>query len=246
MIVTIATVAIGTLGSVFGDGEAVGGRQVILDTVVVGTFQQHVTSVVLEIQGVVADVKGDKTVGGLLGVGAEPFGVTAEGNTVIAVAGLGISSATSENEVHTPVVVVGHAVIVAVDDDTVILTRDVNQGSKLGVVACGGDVAVVDLKDLPVGIRLGEGLTQEFHLLLGVLVAGNSVVGVIDGGGVLVVVDEAVGVHHDEGCGPVGASQVVGVVGQVVVTEVPSVFHQRSNARLEVNAGLANDDVVVA
>lgn len=241
-----ATVTIGTLGSVLGNGEAVGGCLVILDTVVVGTLQQHVTSVVLEVQGVVADVESDETVGGLLGVGTEPLGVGAEGNTVVAVAGLGVTSATSENEVHTLVVVVGHAVIVAVDDYAVVLADDVNQRSQLGVVARGGDVAVVDLQDLPGGVGLGERLTQEVHLLLGILVAGDNVVGVVDGGGVLVGVDEAVGVHHDEGRGPVRAGQVVGVVGQVVMTEIPPVLHQRSNARLEVDAGLASNDVVVA
>lgn len=242
----LATVAIGTLGSVLGNGEAVGGCLVILDRVVVGTVQQHVTSVVLEVQGVVADVESDETVGGLLGVGTEPLGVGAEGNAVVAVAGLGITSGTGENEVHTLVLVVGHAVIVAVDNDAVVLADDVNQGSQLGVVARRGDVAVVDLQDLPGGVGLSEGLTQEIHLLLGVLVASDNIVGVVDGGGGLVGVNEAVRVHHDKGRGPVRAGQVVGVVGQVVVTKVPPVLHQRSNASLEVDAGAASNNVVVA
>lgn len=183
--------------SVLGYGEAILGRHVVIDGIVVSTLELHVTSVPLEDQGVVADVKSHEAIGGLFGVGTEPLGVGTERLTVVTVASHGVTSAPGENEVHTLVLVVGHAVVVAVDHDTVGLAENVHQGSQLGVVA-RGDITMGDLQDFARGVGLGKGLAQEFHLLLSVLMAGDDIVGVGDRGVALIGVNKAVAVHDDE------------------------------------------------
>lgn len=105
---------------------------------------------------------------------------------------------------------------------------------------------MVDLENLPGCGGLGEGLAEELDLRLRSLVAFDHVVGVVYGGAILVLTDEAVRVDDGKGRRPVGSLQVVGVVGQVVVAKVPPVFHEGCDAGLEVDAGFAGDDVVVA
>lgn len=229
-----------------GDGEVVLGLHVVRDGVVVSTIHRHVAEPVLEVQGRGADVQGDETVGSLLLVGTKELDVGAQRNTVVAVTGLGVTSATGQDEVSVLVLVVGQAVVVAVDDNTVVLLDDVHQGSQLGVVGRGGNVTVVELEDLPGGGGLRESLLQERDLLAGFLVAVDEVVGIVDRGVGLVFVDEAVRFHHDEGRAPVRAGQVVGVVGHVAGAEVPAVIDHGSNLRLEVDTGLTRDNIVVA
>lgn len=229
-----------------GDSEFVRRLHVVLDRVKITAKHTHVASVVLEVEGIGTDVQGNKTVGGLQLVGTEPLGVGAKLHPVVAVDSLGIACTTGKDEVDVLVVVVGHAVVVAVDDDTAVLPDDIHQRGQLCVVARGRDVAVVDLQKLPFGAGLGERLLQEVDLLLCGLVAGLQVRGLVDRGRFLVGVDEAVRLHDDKGSGPVGANQVVGVVGQVLMAEVPAVIHEGSNAGLEVDGLLTLDHVVVA
>lgn len=235
-----------SLGSMLSDIEAIRRQHVVSNGVIIRTLELHITSIVLKVQRIVANVKSDKAISGLLSISTEPLGEGSHRNTVVAVTGLGVAGSTGENKVGTVELVVGHAVVVTVDDHTVVLADNVHQRRQLGVVGRRGDEAVVDLEDLPGSIGLGEGIAQELDLLLGGLVAFNDVVGVVDRGALLVLVDEAVRVDDGKGRGPVGALQVVGIVGQVVVAKVPPVLHQRGDAGLEVDTGLAGHDVVVA
>lgn len=234
-----------SLGSVLGDGKVVRRNHVVSDRVVIRTLERHVTSIVLKLQSIIANVQGDEAIGSLLGISTEPLGERAQGNAVVAVASLGVARATGENEVGAVELVVGHAVVVAVDHDAVVLADNVHQGRKLGVVGRRGDEPVVDLQDLPGGVGLSESLADELDLRLRGLVAFDDVVGVVHRGAFLVIVDEAVRVDDGKGRRPVGALQVVGVVGQVVLAKVPAVLHQGRDAGLEVDACFAGDDVVV-
>lgn len=234
------------LGSVLGNVKAIRRLRVISNGVVIRTLELHIPRIVLKVQGLLADIQGHKPISRLLRISTKPLGERTHGHAEVTIAGLGIARTTGENKVSPVELVVRHAVVVSVDHDGVVLTDNVHQRGQLGVVGRRGDEAVVDLEDLPGRVRLGEGLAQELHLLLRGLVALDHVVGVVHRGWVLVLVDEAVGVDDRKGRLPVGALQVVRVVRQVVVAEVPTVFHQGRNAGLEVHAGFAGDDVVVA
>ena len=140
----------------------------------------------------------------------------------------------------------GHAVIVAIDHDAVVLADNVDEGSQFGVIGTRRDETVVNLQDLPGRVRLGKGFAKEVNLGLCVLVTLDHIVGVVDRGRLLVFVDEAVGVDHGKGSGPVGALEIVCVEGLVLVTKVPPVINQGSQAGLEIHTGLASHHVVVA
>lgn len=229
-----------------GNIEAVRRLHIVRNGIVISTLQLHITSIVLKVQRIVADIQSDKTVSSLLLISTEPLGERTHGNTVVAVTSLGVTGTTGENEGGSVELVVGHAVVVAVNHDGVVLADNVHQGCELGVVGGRGDETVVDLQDLPGCGGLGKGLAEEVDLSLRLLVAFDDVVGVVDRGALLVLVDEAVRVDDGKGRRPVGPLQVVGVVGQVVVAKVPPVFHEGRDARLEVDSGFAGDDVVVA
>lgn len=233
-------------GRMLGNREAIGRLHFVLDNVVVGALHAHITSVILKVQGAAVDIKGHKAVGSLIGIGTKPLGVGTDRNTVVAVAGFSIACATGENKVSAFVLVVSQAVIMAVDDNSIVFANNFHQRVQLGVIGGGGHIAVVDLQDLPSSVGLSKRLAQEVHLFLGFLVAGDHIIGVVNGGVDLVLVNKAIGVHDHEGCSPIRAGQVVRVVRQVLVSKVPAVIKQGRKTRLEINTGLASDNVVVA
>lgn len=175
-----------------GDIEAVRRHHIVSNRVLIRTLELHITSVVLKVQRVIANIKSDKAISSLLSISTQPLGERTQRNTVVAITSLGIARATGENKVGSVELVVRHAVVVAVDHDTVVLADNVHQGGELGVVGGRADEPVVDLEDLPGRGGLGEGLAQELYLLIGILVTFDDVVSVVYRGAVLVLVDEAV------------------------------------------------------
>lgn len=120
-----------------------------------------------------------------------------------------------------------------------------DKGPELGVVGAGRKETVVDLQEFPVGLGLGKGLSHEVDLSLLGLVARGGIFVLVDGGALLVLLNEAVRVDDDKGCGPVLADNVVGVVRQSLGTKVPAVVVQGCQLGFEINTGLAIDDIVV-
>lgn len=136
--------------------------------------------------------------------------------------------------------------IMSIHYDTVVFLDDGDQGREVGFVVRGGDVGVVELEEFPGRVGGCEGRREEVRLDLGVGVAGGRVAVAVDGGGLLVARQVAVGVDDDEGGGPVGAGEVVGVVGESLGAEVPAVVVEGAHLGLEVHAALAFDNVVVS
>ena len=146
-------------------------------------------------------------------VGREVQRKRALGGAVVAVARLRVASRAAEDEVGVVVEEVAEAVVVAVHYDAVVARDHLDERGKVGLVVARRDVGVVQLQELPGRVGGGEGRGQEVGLDFCVGVAGGGVGVAVDGGIRLVAVEEAVGVDHDEGRSPVGADQVVGVVG---------------------------------
>ena len=183
--------------------EGIDRLHVVLDRVVIGTHVGHVTSIVLNVDVLLADIHGDEPASSGRGVGGQEFGVRAKFHSIVAVASGGQASCTTEHVVGVVVVVVCKAVVVAVENNALVLLDNLNQRGKVGLVGGGGHVGVVQLEELPVGGGVGKRLLQEVDLNLGVVVAFVKVGGVVDRGGFLVRRKEAVGVNDDEGGLPV-------------------------------------------
>lgn len=62
---------------------------------------------------------------------------------IIAIARLGVASRAGQDEVSVVKEEVAQAVIVAVEDDAVMLGHDLDQGGEVGFVPTGRDVGVV-------------------------------------------------------------------------------------------------------
>lgn len=103
----------------------------------------------------------------------------------------------------------------------------------------------MDLQKFPVGLGLSKRLSHKVDLGLFSLVARGGVIVLVNGGALLVLLNEAVRVDDNEGGSPVPAGKVVGVVGQSLSTKVPAVIVQGSQLGLEINTSLTVDDIVV-
>lgn len=71
----------------------------------------------------------------------------------------------------------------AVEDDSIVLIDNVNQGLEVSLVGCCRHEWVVELQEFPVGLGLGKGLGEEINLNLLIFVAGLGVVVVVDRSG---------------------------------------------------------------
>lgn len=183
--------------------EGVGWDHVVGNRVQISAIVLHVADPVVEVEEAGADIHGDEPASSGRGVGGQEFGVRAKFHSIVAVASGGQASCTTEHVVGVVVVVVCKAVVVAVEDNALVLLDNLNQRGKVGLVGGGGHVGVVQLEELPVGGGVGKRLLQEVDLNLGVVVAFVKVGGVVDRGGFLVRRKEAVGVDDHEGGLPV-------------------------------------------
>lgn len=232
-----------------GDGERVMRLHIVRNGVQILTHVRHVPRIVLKDQAFLADVHGDKPTGTLFRVGAQILGERSQRDTIVAVSALREASGARNHIVGVIAHVVGQAVIVAVDHDTLILFNDLHEGPDTGVVGRGRQVRVMPDSELPGGFGLGKRLLEEVDLDLFVLVAVGSVLILVYRGAFLVAIDEAVGVQHNERSGPVFADDVIRVIWQLRLTrrsKIPATVEERCNCGLEFHPSIPFDDIVIA
>jgi len=127
-----------------------------MDGIQVPVIKLHIPHVVLHIDELRADIHGDESVCGRLGVRGQEKGKCTQLRPVVTVTGLRITGGTAEDEVSIVVVVVSQTVVVAVEHDAIVLLDNANQGCEVGLVGRRRDVGVMQLEKFPVGLGRGK------------------------------------------------------------------------------------------
>ena len=226
--------------------ETVQWLQIILHWEEITALKLHVANIVVKVEILLGDIQRHKAISRRLLIRTQELHVRPQRDPVVAVACLGEAGRAGKHKMCVLVVVVRGAVIVTVEDNAVVPLHNVDQGLQLGVVGAGRHIGVMLDEKLPVGVGLGKGLLEKVDLRLLRLVAVDHVVVVVDGRVLLVLFDEAVRVEVHKRGRPVLADKVVLVVRQLLGAKVPAVVVQRRDAHLELDAGVARHDVVVA
>lgn len=123
-----------SLGSMLSNIKAIGRLHLVSNGIIISTLQLHITSIVLKVQRIVANIQRNKPISSLLRISTKPLSKRTQRNTVVAITSLSVTRTTGENKVGSVELVVSHAVVMTVNHNSVVLPDNVHQGCEFGVV----------------------------------------------------------------------------------------------------------------